>query len=258
MKKLFPLFMAVMLCSCAGHGENFKKLEWSRVKMDSIWDNGSAKAAAIISKYKPTIDSLMIPVGTAAGEMESYAPESPLSNLAADIMLQFATDYLKKNKGERSAAVDMSMINFGGIRAALPGGEVTPYDILSIFPFDNKVVILDLEGRYLRELLENFARRERVEALGGVKLVIEQKAIKEALVAGKEIDDNRIYKVATIDFLLFGGSNAGALKKCRSYVDTEVFMRDVVIDYFKRQNSARKVVESKKDGRVVIIKSEEK
>lgn len=258
MKKLFPLLLVITLCSCAGHGENFKKLEWSRVKMDSTWNNGTVKSAAIISRYKPTIDSLMIPVGTTACEMESYAPESPLSNLAADIMLQFATDYLKKKTGEKSAAADMSMTNFGGIRAALPGGEVTPYDILSVFPFDNKVVILDLEGRYLRELFENFARRERVEALGGVRLVIEQKAIKEALVAGKEIDDNKIYKVATIDFLLFGGSNAEAFKKCSGYIDTELFMRDMVIDYFKSQSSAGKVVESRKDGRVVIIKSEDK
>lgn len=225
--------------------------------MDSTWNAPEGRAAEIIGKYRPTIDSLMIPIGRTAEEMESYAPESPLSNLAADIMLEFASDYLKKSTGERDAEVDMAMTNFGGIRASLPGGDVTAYDVMSIFPFDNKIVILDLEGRYVRELLENFARRERVEALSGVRLVIENRELKKALVAGEEIDDGRIYKVATIDFLLFGGSNAEAFKKCGSYVDTGVFMRDMVTDYIKDKTAAGMMIESGKDGRTVVIKAEE-
>ena len=110
---------------------------------------------------------------------------------------------------------------------------------------------------HLRELLENFARRERVEALSGVRLVIENRELKKALVAGEEIDDGRIYKVATIDFLLFGGSNAEAFKKCGSYVDTGVFMRDMVTDYIKDKTAAGMMIESGKDGRTVVIKAEE-
>ena len=257
MKKLFPLFLAMLLCSYGSRGQNFERLEWSRVRMDSTWNAPEGRAAEIIGKYRPTIDSLLIPIGRTADEMESYAPESPLSNLAADIMFEFASDYLKKSTGERDAEVDMAMTNFGGIRASLPGGDVTAYDVMSIFPFDNKIVILDLEGRYVRELLENFARRERVEALSGVRLVIENRELKKALVAGEEIDDGRIYKVATIDFLLFGGSNAEAFKKCGSYVDTGVFMRDMVTDYIKDKTAAGMMIESGKDGRTVVIKAEE-
>ena len=158
MKKLFPLFLAMLLCSYGSRGQNFERLEWSRVRMDSTWNTPEGRAAEIIGKYRPTIDSLMIPIGRTAEEMESYAPESPLSNLAADIMFEFASDYLKKSTGERDAEVDMAMTNFGGIRASLPGGDVTAYDVMSIFPFDNKIVILDLEGRYVRELLESSVR----------------------------------------------------------------------------------------------------
>lgn len=260
MKKFSPLFFLLfaIICSCNGSGQNFSRLEWSRVRMDSTWNAPGSRAAEIIGKYSPTIDSLLIPIGSSAGQMESYAPESPLSNLAADIMLGFATEYLRESTGDSGAKADMAMTNFGGIRASLPGGEVSTYDVMSIFPFDNKVVILDLKGRYVRELFENFARRERVEALSGVKLVIENKKVKEALVAGSPIDDERIYKVATIDFLLFGGSNAEAFKKCDSYIDTGTYLRDMISGYIKNETAAGRVIDARTDGRVTVIKAEEK
>lgn len=260
MKKFSPLFFLLfaIVCSCNGSGQNFSKLEWSRVRMDSTWDAPKGRAAEIIGRYSPTIDSLLIPIGRSTGQMDSYAPESPLSNLAADIMLDFATDYLRKSTGDSAAKADMAMTNFGGIRASLPGGDISAYDVMAIFPFDNKVVILDLKGRYVRELFENFARRERVEALSGVKLVIENKKVKEALVAGSPIDDERIYKVATIDFLLTGGSNAEAFKKCDSHIDTQTYLRDMISGYIKEETAAGRVIDARTDGRVTVIKAEEK
>ena len=136
-------------------------------------------------------------------------------------------------------------------------GDVTPYDILSIFPFDNRVVILNIQGKYLRGLFENFAKRERVEAIGGMEIVINKGELEKALINGEPIDDNKFYNVATIDFLMNGGDNVYGLKNHKSVIETNALMRDVVIDYIKAETLAGRKIKGEEDGRVVIIKSKE-
>lgn len=237
--------------------QNYKKAQWSRAKMDSTWNCSTGKAAQVIDKYRPSVDSLLLPIGSTEEELTSYPPEDKLSNFAADVMLDFGNKWLAENVGGGVKA-DMSITNFGGIRASMPCGTVTSFDIISIFPFDNKVMILDLEGKYVRMLMENFAKRARVEAMGGVRLKIDHNQLVECTVAGEPIDDSRIYKVVTIDFLLGGGDSVFALKYASKAEDTGLFMRDVVIDHIKDLTAQGKKVEAQKDGRAVVIKEKKR
>lgn len=249
---LLPLLLLFGTVFC--YGQNCSKIEWSRTKIDSTWNCTSGKATKVIDKYRPQVEALLIPIGKTKEELKSHAPEDKLSNLASDIMLAYGTEYLQKTTGDSKAKADMSITNFGGIRASMPSGDVTSFDVISIFPFDNKIMVLDLEGRYVRELMENFAKRGRVEAMGGVRLKIDKNVLAECTVAGEPIDDNRIYKVVTIDFLLSGGDSIYALKYAKTSVDCGVYMRDVVIDYIKRLTAEGKIVEAEKDGRAVVIR----
>ncbi len=247
------LLLFVTGSSDALFAQNYKKAEWSRVKMDSTWNSSTGKATEVIDKYRPSVDSLLLPIGATVEELTAYPPEDKLSNLAGDIMLAFGNEWLAKSIGPDVKA-DMSITNFGGIRASMPCGTVTSFDVISIFPFDNKIMILDLEGKYVRMLMENFAKRARVEAMGGVRLKIDHNDLVECTVAGEPIDDSRIYKVVTIDFLLGGGDSVYALKYASKVEDTGLYMRDVVIDYIKALTAAGKKVEAAKDGRAVVIK----
>lgn len=235
--------------------KNFKNITWSLAEITSKYDNADTstlKSDNIIAKYKPSIDALLTPIGTSAKEMDKYPPESPLSNWAVDVMRIFADEYMKKNRIQDKC--DIALTNFGGIRTSLPKGEINSYDILSIFPFDNRVVILDLEGKYVRELMENFAKRGRVEALSGVELVINKKVLEKCLINGKPIKDDKIYKVATIDFLLSGGDSVYALKYASKVINTQAILRDVYINYIKEQTAQGKIIDADKDSRVINIK----
>ncbi len=253
MKKILLIMLSAFV-AFSSFGQGYVKGEWSRVKMDSTWNCPDGKAAEVINRYRPSVDSLLVPIGTTLEELTSYPPEDKLSNLAGDIMLAYGTAYLKESTGESSARADMSITNFGGIRASMPAGDVTSFDIISIFPFDNKIMVLDLEGKYVRELMENFAKRGRVEAMGGVRLKIDKNVLVECTVAGEPIDDERIYKVVTIDFLLGGGDSVYALKYAQKIEDCGVYMRDIVIDYIRNLTAEGKKVEAEEDGRAIVIK----
>lgn len=257
--KFITIGMIILFSTCANlsYGQKIKSYKWDYVVMDSTWNSNSdqLKTTPIIAKYKPKVDALMVPIGVTEEEMDKDFPESPLSNLAVDIIYKYAEKYMKENNIE--GEVGISMLNFGGIRTSLPKGDVTPYDILSIFPFDNRVVILNIQGKYLRGLFENFAKRERVEAIGGMEIVINKGELEKALINGEPIDDNKFYNVATIDFLMNGGDNVYGLKNHKSVIETNALMRDVVIDYIKAETLAGRKIKGEEDGRVVIIKSKE-
>lgn len=251
------IFIALLLCGglllpqASAYGQKGKAITWSLVRMDSTWTpKGATAAGAIIGKYKPTIDPLTASIGYSVKELTKRAPESPLSNLAADIIFQYGQHYLDSlRKGE---TVDLAITNFGGIRTSLPAGEITSFDILSIFPFDNRIVILDLPGKYLREMLETFAKLERVEAMSGVEMEITDKQLKKCKIGGKDIDDNAVYQIATIDFLLGGGDKMYALKYATKVTETGTILMDAVIAYIKNETAHGRKINADTDGRVVM------
>ena len=227
-----------------------KRIEWSLVKMDSLWNSsGELASTKIIAKYKPKVDSLDIIVGTTAKELLRYPPESPLSNLAVDIIRFRANDYLA-SKGLGKA--DIALTNFGGIRTVFKQGGISVSDIFSVFPFDNRIVILEIKGKYIKKMLDDFAAIERMEPLSGIELIIENKKVSKLLVGGKIVDDEKIYKLATIDFILGGGDKIFILKKAQNVIETGILIRDAVIEYFIKETKANRLIDANVDNRVII------
>ncbi len=225
------------------------KIEWSQTKIDSTWNPSVENAASlVIKRYKPSVDSLDMVVGYTAKELGKGAPESPLSNFAADVVRIISNDYLKsKQLGD----VDLALTNFGGIRTDIKEGAVTVSDIFSVFPFDNRLVVIDIRGKYIKEIMEMFIENRRMEALSGVRLVIHKDKSYKLTIGGQPVEDEKLYKLATIDFMLNGGDKVYALQKCENVCETNIVMRDAVIRYFKEKWAAGELVDSNCDGRVV-------
>jgi len=225
------------------------RIEWSQTKIDSTWNPSVENAASlVIKRYKPSVDSLDMVVGYTRKELRRGAPESPLSNFAADIVRIISNDYLKsKQLGE----VDLALTNFGGIRTDIKEGAVTVSDIFSVFPFDNRLVVIDIRGKYIKEIVEMFIENHRMEALSGMRLVIHKDKSYDLTISGQPVEDEKLYKLATIDFMLNGGDKVYALQKCENVCETNIVMRDAVIRYFKEKEAAGELIDSNCDGRVV-------
>jgi len=242
------LFLFLFASSPIWGQEQKLRFEFSMVQIDSTYQIAlPTKTAQLMEYYRPEMERRMMEVvGYAPQEMRSFRPQSPLSNFAADALLIMAQQYIK-------APVDFSITNFGGLRASFPKGEVRLYDVYAVFPFENTLVILDLEGKDVWELFQNFARRNRVEALGNVRVEIKSGAISQLWIAGQPFDMNKSYKVATIDFLLGGGDSVSALKNAVTVQHTGVMIRDVVLQYISMLKSEGKDVAALIDGRIKFL-----
>ncbi|MCF0178537.1 MAG: hypothetical protein HUJ90_07905, partial [Bacteroidales bacterium] len=69
----------------------------------------------------------------------------------------------------------------------------------------------------------------------------------------KPIDDNRIYKLATINFLLDGGDDSRVGSISENVTETDIFIRDAIIEQIKKITARGEVLDLHTDGRVKIL-----
>jgi 5'-nucleotidase len=125
-------------------------------------------------------------------------PESILGNLMTDAVLE-ASD------------ADISIHNvYGGIRAELPEGELTYGSVFRMFPFDNRIAIVEMTGHDVRRIIEKQAHSEnRPAGFSGMQVFVsciaDQMSIRMLRPDGIEIDDDDTLRVVANDFLLLGG-----------------------------------------------------
>lgn len=256
-KRLIVIAVAILLWQGAS-AQAIRKAEWSRVKMDQSWERAvkedkESKSLPIINKYKPGVDKLSVVIGRAAKDLPKHAPQSELSNFAADAIREFASSWMASHgmKGE----AEMAVTNFGGIRLSnFPKGDITIAQVMACFPFDNRIVILEMQGKYIRQMMQSFARKGRVEALSGVELYIKGNKVERFRIAGKPLEDEKIYRVATIDFLATGGYGVYSFKNASGMTNTDVQIKDMIVEKIKSLTAAGKELDPKVDGRVKIEK----
>ncbi|MBT5699560.1 MAG: 5'-nucleotidase C-terminal domain-containing protein, partial [Flavobacteriales bacterium] len=105
---------------------------------------------SIIEPYKIGIDSVMNEVLCVSEiEMTKGRPESLLGNFVTDLCLD-----------QYSYLADICIMNNGGLRSTLPQGEITRGKIYELMPFENELVILELNTLELFDLIEYIFVRE--------------------------------------------------------------------------------------------------
>ena len=201
--------------------------------------------AEIVFAAQPAMAPVKRVVGYSPEAMVRSYPECALSNLFIDTVMA-ATEKASDRK------VDIGVANFGGIRVDMPKGEILEDDIMSMFPFKNTIVYVSLKGKDIRAFLESMAAG-RFQVLGGVRVVAEGGRLVSAEIGGEPIDDERVYGLATISFLLNGGDDLFLARNAIEILEfPEADIYDVIMAYIEGETAAGRPVVYKADGRVQI------
>ncbi|MCM1110966.1 MAG: 5'-nucleotidase C-terminal domain-containing protein [Clostridium sp.] len=203
--------------------------EWKKIQVTPAADRLPQDTALIefLIPYRVEVDSLMNErVGSISGDFSKTA----MANFAAD----FVYERGRQLNGGRYP--DLAIMNKGGIRHNFSGTDMTVGTILSVFPFENKVVLLDLKGSELRKLFAIFARYGGQGVSRNVSAVFnpEMTDCETITISGKPIDDNRTYRVATIDYLAGGNDDMRPLANGRLIRSAEGFIYDDMMEAFRR------------------------
>jgi 2',3'-cyclic-nucleotide 2'-phosphodiesterase (5'-nucleotidase family) len=105
-------------------------------------------------------------------------------------------------------------------------------------PFENSLIIIALKGEQIREMADYIIREKKPHPLSGMKIVIDaNNVIKNITVNNKPVENDRIYYVATSDYLSNGGDNMEFFKKATGSFDMDYKLRNLFIDYFKEADT---------------------
>ncbi len=209
------------------------------------------KTAKIVLDAQPKMARVKDVIGYSPKAMSTSYPESALSNWAVDLIMA-ETEKLSGKK------VDMGVLNFGGIRVDMPEGDIILDDMLSMFPFKNQLTYVEQTGKQIRTILEGMAAG-KFQVLGGVRIVAEDGRLLIAEIGGEPIDDEKVYGIATISYLLGGGDGLSLDHNAVSvtiYKDVDVI--DAVLNHVYAETAAGRPITYEADARIIIKDLEER
>ena len=103
-------------------------------------------------------------------------------------------------------------------------------DLVSMLPFRNYLCYVALKGEDLTALFEGMADGN-MQCFGGAEVVLDGDRLDTLLVGGLPVDPEKVYGVATIDFLLDGGDRINVAKNAKELIITDVKVIDSMLPY---------------------------
>lgn len=184
-----------------------------------------ANVVAAISPYRNEVNALMnTQVATSKSLLEKDSTQ--LQNLVSDMV------YCQAQK-LCDGRVDLAIMNRGGIRNNIPQGTVSVGALMSVLPFNNHIVVLEIAGRDLLAAFDVMAGRGGDCVSANVEASIDATTHKcsQVKIEGKEIIPEKTYRLATIDYLAGGGDYMTPLTFSRQLVRGERVLYEEMIEY---------------------------
>lgn len=206
-----------------------------------------AETSALVQKYAASLDEfrnhkvgshhLSLPDGIDACREDDCLGGS----LIADAMLEYA----------RPFGGQVALCNGGSVRAALPSGDISRGDLLSVIPFGNTLVMREITGERLLAALEHGVSEEggqgpRLLHTAGLRYVVDaarpagSRIVRAEILnekdTGTPLDRKARYVIVTIEYLARGGDAYEMLKDSKVIPSPEPIDITVMEDYLKKHS----------------------
>ena len=219
--------------------------------------------AALSRKYGALLKELSVVVGRTAVDLDA---RSAINRTQETNIGDFVADSFRLATG-----ADVGLMNGGSIRAdeIIRAGSLTKRDVLSMLPFKNRVVKVELSGATLRQVLEHGVARSAEDAepgrfpqVSGIKFTFDARRppgsrVVSPTVNGKPLDEMKNYTLAATDYVAIdGGDGYAMLKGTRLLIPRERAQFDS--DVLQAAIIAKKVIAPKAEGRIQRLDKDQK
>ncbi len=151
-----------------------------------------------------------------------------LGHKAADYMFEEANNWLKKNK---STACDFAVLNNGSIRNSLFPGNINLGNIYEAMPYENELVVVKLNQRQVDTLFQHIAQKNGASLSQATLTIDLQKPLHIKINNGNK----DFYWVAINSYMWLGGDGYQILTKAIESYNTNLLIRDILIQEFQRE-----------------------
>lgn len=192
---------------------NSGKITEKIIPVDSRLDSRRDPAImARLEPYRAGIDSLY---NRTVARLDYTRPlhgrDEAMKNFAADFILERGAQLAGK-------PIDGAIGNKGGLRTTWNPGDISEGAAIDMMPFTNKIVVLEISGKDLRDAFDIMKARGG-DAVSGIT-------------DPSQIDPKKTYRIATIDYLANGGDYMEPLTRGTRIAESRGLAYDDLLEYF--------------------------
>ena len=180
-------------------------------------------------------------IGETIGTLDragQYVKGSVMSELIAD----------SQYEATKGMGVVVAFINSGGVRTALEPGGISYGDAITVQPFNNTLVVIELTGAEIKASLEHGVRNGAgghggfLTPSAGTSYTVDHsqpvgQRISDVLIGGEALDLSKSYKVAFNAFTVSGGDAHEVLENARGErYDTGLLDIDAFVEYILKNS----------------------
>ncbi len=219
MLRIITLVLFVVFISCH---KGYKMTHAENIRINGVVNSDTS----FVSQYRKIVDSTFLKkIGYSNLKLEKNRPNGYLGYVMAiacnDVGVKFTDE---KNK-------IFTFLNNGGIRSSLPMGDITMKNIFEVMPFDNKLVLLELNGIQIQELFKYISIKGG-NPVFNLELEIDKKGnFKNPKIKNQNFDSRKNYWVITSDYLANGGDDCLFFKNPIQSIQTNVLIRETLTNF---------------------------
>lgn len=247
MSKSTLLLISLFILSSCKQVQHFASIESNGVRLDNSQSEQDPEILAMIEPYKTEVQVEMEEViGELDTDLSKKKPSSSLGNWFADLLKEAAENTFQQE-------VDFAIQNYGGIRIPTVGkGPITKGKIFELMPFDNNLVLMELDAPTVRLLCDIIAASGGWPVSDGLSMEIQDTTAHNIKINDLDLEENKTYTVALPDYVANGGD------ECFFLTDLErdnsgVFLRTLVIELIENKTKESPILEVDTSARITKL-----
>jgi len=197
---------------------------------------------SFLEPYRQKVDSVNKRViAWSAFNLDSDDPAGGYANFAADYARYTGQQTLDSIHASDPTStlprrVDIGLMNVGGIRKSMAQGAVTEGQILSTFPFANRMVILEITGQDFIDAMKVAAARGGEGVSENIRVATNPDgSVYKVTIDGNEIDPDGKYTMSTIDYVAEGNDELRSIANARRLWTDTLEMAAPMMRYVEHQ-----------------------
>ena len=233
--KKFTIYLALLVLFSCSTSYNIQS---SDSNITEVKASADSIVLAIIAPYQKAIEAEMNEILTYSKiRLTKKGTESLLGNFVTDLCLNYSDAHL-------------CVMNNGGLRTSIDKGPISRGKIYELMPFENELVVLELNKEDYLGLLDYICKRGG-EPFSGINITMNKEGNVINNTWPVNFENNEKVKVLTSDYLANGGDKMSFFQNKEQY-KLGLKLRDAIIDHCEKNDT----IISRLDGRIKVIDNE--
>lgn len=226
---IFTIVIASFLLASCSKQMYLADTDVSYTTIDGNVKPGDEEIEDLIAPYKEGLDSIMNSVIAYTDvELNKGRPNSLLGQWFIDVFSEGVYNYL----GDTTIACFQ---NYGGIRLnSIAPGPISVGTVYELMPFDNQLVILDIDSTTLQRFYDKIAEKGGWP-ISGTQFTLTAEGARDIIINGQALTGSKNYQLALPDYIANGGDDCDFLRDLPR-IPTDILIRDLIINTLRNKS----------------------